>query len=72
MFEEMMEQIRFNITKIISFVEIKTEAPVHKSDSFEDIEKERIRDSVNKKIPRNAICPLCDSGKKYKRCCGKV
>ena len=26
MFEEMMEQIRFNITKIISFVEIKTES----------------------------------------------
>ena len=27
MFEEMMERIRFNITKIISFIEIKTEAP---------------------------------------------
>ena len=25
MFEEMMERIRFNITKIISFIEIKTE-----------------------------------------------
>ena len=25
----------------------------------------------NKKIPRNAICPLCNSGKKYKHCCGK-
>ena len=25
----------------------------------------------SKKIPRNAICPLCDSGKKYKHCCGK-
>ncbi|WP_312648080.1 YecA family protein [Aminipila sp.] len=24
-----------------------------------------------KKIQRNAICPLCDSGLKYKNCCGK-
>ena len=23
------------------------------------------------KIGRNEICPLCDSGKKYKKCCGK-
>ena len=22
-----------------------------------------------KKIKRNQICPLCDSGKKYKKCC---
>ena len=25
----------------------------------------------NTKISRNAICPLCDSGKKYKHCCGR-
>ena len=30
MFEEMMEQIRFNITKIISFIEIKTETMLRK------------------------------------------
>ena len=24
-----------------------------------------------KKIQRNSICPLCDSGKKYKHCCGR-
>ncbi len=23
------------------------------------------------KIGRNQICPLCNSGKKYKKCCGK-
>ncbi|MDK2082875.1 ATP-binding protein [Aliarcobacter butzleri] len=27
--------------------------------------------SINHKIGRNDICPLCDSGKKYKKCCGK-
>lgn len=25
----------------------------------------------DEKIGRNEICPLCDSGKKYKKCCGK-
>ena len=40
----------------------------------ETIENEDYRDPIevpNKKIPRNAICPLCNSGKKYKHCCGK-
>ena len=60
------------ITKIISFVEIKTETPENELESFDKIKKNTIKDSVNKKIPRNAICPLCDSGKKYKRCCGKL
>ena len=43
-------------------------------DVKETKEKEDYRDPIeapNKKIPRNAICPLCDSGKKYKHCCGK-
>ncbi len=71
-FEEMMEQIRFNITKIISFVEIKSEAPITDSENIKDNEKKSLENSGNKKIPRNAVCPLCDSGKKYKRCCGKI
>ena len=75
MFEEMMERIRFNITKIISFIEIKTEVPPpEKSVSEVSLvnEEKYLQDSGNKKIPRNAICPLCNSGKKYKRCCGKI
>lgn len=27
--------------------------------------------TYNKKIGRNTICPYCNSGKKYKKCCGK-
>ncbi len=75
MFEEMMERIRYNITKIISFIEIKTEAsPPEKSVSevSPGNEEKYLQDSGKKKIPRNAICPLCNSGKKYKRCCGKI
>ena len=73
MFEEMMERIRFNITKIISFIEIKTEAPPPEKsapDVSQSNEKQCLEDSGNKKIPRNAVCPR--TGKKYKRCCGKI
>ncbi len=63
MFEEMMEQIRFNITKIISFVEIKTES--------EQLGQEQQEEVNERKVPRNAKCP-CGSGKKYKHCCGKI
>ena len=73
MFEEMMEQIRFNITKIISFVEIKTEASTPQSSELQasqDHEKDCLEGQGNSKIPRNAICPR--TGKKYKRCCGKI
>ncbi len=65
LFEEMLDKLRKTITSVLSFIEIRQE---------ETIEKEDHKDSIeisNKKIPRNAICPLCDSGKKYKHCCGK-
>ncbi len=73
MFEEMMEQIRFNITKIISFVEIKTEDSTPQSSELQasqNHEKDCLEGQGNSKIPRNAICPR--TGKKYKRCCGKI
>ena len=72
MFEEMMHGIRLNISKILSFIEIKSDVPKPESESPVAQEKANSVNSNNKKIPRNAICPLCDSGKKYKRCCGKL
>ncbi|MBF91893.1 MAG: preprotein translocase subunit SecA [Rickettsiales bacterium] len=63
MFEEMMKQIRQNVSRLLSFVEIKTE--VREQDS----KNESL--SSNTKVPRNARCP-CGSGKKYKHCCGKI
>ncbi len=65
LFEEMLDKLRKTITSVLSHIEIKQE---------ETIENEDNRDPIkvpNKKIPRNAICPLCNSGKKYKHCCGK-
>ena len=69
-FEEMMQQIRATVSKIISFVEIKSETPKPESKSAENKEEKCLENLGNKKIPRNAICPL--TGKKYKRCCGKL
>ena len=75
MFEEMMQGIRLNISKVLSFIEIKSDVPEPEKENLEHLdikEKTNKENSNNKKIPRNAICPLCDSGKKYKRCCGKI
>ena len=70
MFENMMKQIRQNVTKIISFVEIKTDVPENESQSIENKDNECLENLSLKKISRNARCPR--TGKKYKNCCGKV
>ena len=70
MFENMMKQIRQNVTKIISFVEIKTDVPENESQSLENKDNECLENLGLKKISRNARCPR--TGKKYKNCCGKV
>ncbi|MEL0125382.1 MAG: preprotein translocase subunit SecA, partial [Alphaproteobacteria bacterium] len=70
MFENMMKQIRQNVTKIISFVEIKTDVPENESQSIENKDNECLENLGLKKISRNARCP--STGKKYKNCCGKV
>ena len=65
LFEEMLDKLRKTITSILSYIEIKQEETIEKEDNMDPIKV------PNKKIPRNAICPLCNSGKKYKHCCGK-
>ncbi len=75
MFEEMMSKIRENVSRLISFVEIKADVPEPKSKNSHEPQNQnerKIKNSKLKKISRNAICPLCDSGKKYKRCCGRL
>ena len=61
----MLDKLRKTITSVLSLLEIKREETIEKKDNMGSIE------ISNKKIPRNAICPLCNSGKKYKHCCGK-
>ncbi|MBD23262.1 MAG: preprotein translocase subunit SecA [Alphaproteobacteria bacterium] len=73
MFEDMMQGIRLNISKILSFIEIKSDIPAPESENTKSVDNEErqcLEDLGNKRISRNAICPR--TGKKYKRCCGKI
>ena len=66
LFEGMLDKLRKTITSVLSHIEIQTDQAMEQENS----KVIRHTDS-NKKIQRNAICPLCESGKKYKHCCGK-
>ena len=66
LFEDMLDKLRKTITSVLSNIEIRQE----NNDENQEINKPLKIDSG--KISRNSICPLCDSGKKYKHCCGKL
>ena len=65
LFEDMLDKLRKTITSVLSNIEIRQE------NTDQTKESDKPPKIENTKIPRNAICPLCDSGKKYKHCCGK-
>ena len=65
LFEEMLDKLRKTITSVLSNIEINQE------DEYTEDQSKLVDVSAQAKIPRNAICPLCDSGIKYKHCCGK-
>ena len=67
LFEDMLDKLRKTITSILSNIQIEME----QASEQEDTNVRKKLDS-GKKIQRNAICPLCDSGKKYKHCCGRL
>ena len=66
LFEDMLDKLRKTITSVLSNIEIRQE----NNEENQEINKPLKIDSG--KIARNSICPLCDSGKKYKHCCGKI
>jgi preprotein translocase subunit SecA len=66
LFEDMLDKLRKTITSVLSNIEIRQETNNKNEES-----KLPLKIDSNK-ISRNAICPLCDSGKKYKHCCGKL
>ena len=67
LFENMLDKLRKTITSVLSYIEIEQENIQSKEHNNEPKTL-----PSSKKIPRNSICPLCDSGKKYKHCCGKL
>ena len=66
LFEDMLDKLRKTITSVLSNIEIRQE----NNDENQEINTPLKIDRG--KIARNSICPLCDSGKKYKHCCGKL
>ena len=70
MFEEMLVINNIEIIKILSKIKI------NKSEISDIVTKENNQPSQSgeanvNNISRNSLCP-CGSGKKYKRCCGKL
>ena len=68
LFEDLLKKLKrdyINVLMNLKFVE----APSNKSEEISNEEKSISR--INKKIKRNEPCP-CGSGKKYKKCCGKL
>ena len=69
MFEEMLAINNYEIIKILSRISVnnsllsQTPDSSHKTNDSKEVGK--------KNISRNALCP-CGSGKKYKRCCGRL
>ena len=79
LFQEMLQNIRNQVTTILLNIEVSSEVPERKEENITLI-KESVNENnnnnkntpiISKKIGRNEICPLCDSGKKYKNCCGR-
>ena len=69
MFEEMLAVNNLEIIKILS--KIKINKPEISEIVTKDNNLSTKPNQTNNNISRNALCP-CGSGKKYKRCCGKL
>ena len=69
MFEEMLSINNLEIIKILSRIKINSPSVSNMLNKEDNLNKNNSPVSV--KISRNALCP-CGSGKKYKRCCGKL
>ena len=76
MFEEMLTINNHEITKVLCKINIKNKPlnQIENNSNYNKIDNTSSNSTNNKimeNIPRNALCP-CGSGKKYKRCCGKL
>ena len=69
MFEEMLSINNLEIIKILSRIKINNPSVSNMLNKGDNLSKNNSPVSAN--ISRNALCP-CGSGKKYKRCCGKL
>ena len=68
---EMFNLILMDISKEILKICCKIKIDNYNAESQEKASLDTTNDYANQNISRNALCP-CGSGKKYKRCCGKL
>ncbi|NVK12256.1 MAG: preprotein translocase subunit SecA [Gammaproteobacteria bacterium] len=82
LFSEMLENIKLEMIRFLSMMQIqrRDEAEALEKKRAQEAEEELRRAKTNAakveitnqpKVGRNDPCP-CDSGKKYKQCCGKI
>ena len=71
MFEEMLYTNNYETLKILSRIKIKNSDSISNRKSNNDLSQNIKPTTAEKDISRNAPCP-CGSGKKYKRCCGRL
>jgi preprotein translocase subunit SecA len=72
LFEQLLEKIKFEITRVLMLVQVKDEEQVNEIDKKNEAKLEAAQsDLPPKKTSRNDLCP-CGSKKKYKHCHGKL
>jgi preprotein translocase subunit SecA len=70
MFEEMLTTNNYEVVKILCRIKVNNPSISEMTKKNENINNKTDKSS-DSNIPRNSLCP-CGSGKKYKRCCGKL
>ena len=72
LFEQLLEKIKFEITRVLMLVQVKNEEQVNEIDRKNEAKvKSAQSDDEPKKVSRNSACP-CGSKKKYKHCHGAL
>ena len=71
MFEEMLYTNNYETLKILSRIKVKENTLVNSTTVNNNLSHNKKPTNNEKNISRNAPCP-CGSGKKYKRCCGRL
>ena len=72
LFEQLLEKIKFEITRVLMLVQVKNEEQANEIDKKNEAKLQAAQSqNETKKVSRNDPCP-CGSKKKYKHCHGKL
>jgi len=72
LFEQLLEKIKFEITRVLMLVQVKDEDQAKEIDKKNEAKLQAAQsENETKKVSRNDPC-ICGSKKKYKHCCGKL